>query len=132
MKRRDFIWVSSLSTLTFFFPLFSCHKNTDLDNILSLPITLSYIFDNAAIIEIGKKYLKKDTTFSTKKLIKKLLMKDIEISTTNSQSDFSLIIEQLMQKIKKDFETDRTIEIDGWILSETEAEQCALFSLINT
>ena len=35
---------------------------------------------------------------------------------------------QLEEKIGEDFKQDQIIMIDGWLLSITEARQCALFS----
>jgi hypothetical protein len=32
--------------------------------------------------------------------------------------------------VRRDFETGRTILVNGWVLSVTEARQCALFSLL--
>jgi hypothetical protein len=32
-------------------------------------------------------------------------------------------------KIKSDFETGKTAVIKGWVISETEARQCALYAL---
>jgi hypothetical protein len=34
--------------------------------------------------------------------------------------------------VREDFARGRTIEVQGWILSATEARQCALFSLLPT
>ena len=34
----------------------------------------------------------------------------------------------LNQKIQQDFEAGRTVVVNGWVLSQTEARQCALFS----
>ena len=39
-------------------------------------------------------------------------------------------IAALKKGIKNDFEIGNTVMIDGWILSVTEARQCALFSII--
>lgn len=39
--------------------------------------------------------------------------------------------EQLRQQIRGDFGAGRTLLIDGWVLSVTEARQCALFSLLS-
>jgi hypothetical protein len=33
-------------------------------------------------------------------------------------------------KTKDDFEQGHTVVVNGWILSQTEARQCALFSLL--
>ena len=35
----------------------------------------------------------------------------------------------LARLVHDDFDTGRTVVVDGWILSATEARQCALFSL---
>lgn len=32
--------------------------------------------------------------------------------------------------LREDFERGRTVVVDGWVLSRTEARQCALYSLI--
>ena len=36
----------------------------------------------------------------------------------------------LAELVRADFEAGRTVVVDGWILSVTEARQCALFSLL--
>ncbi len=33
------------------------------------------------------------------------------------------------EQSRRDFEEGRTVEVDGWVLSVTEARQCALYSL---
>jgi hypothetical protein len=35
----------------------------------------------------------------------------------------------LEQRVRDDFAAGRTVLVDGWVLSATEARQCALFSL---
>jgi len=32
--------------------------------------------------------------------------------------------------VRRDFETGRTVLVNGWVLAATEARQCALFSLL--
>jgi hypothetical protein len=34
------------------------------------------------------------------------------------------------QQVRDDFAAGRTVVVDGWVLSATEARQCALFSLV--
>ena len=36
----------------------------------------------------------------------------------------------ISQLVKDDFAQGRTVHLDGWILSRTEARQCALFSML--
>lgn len=38
----------------------------------------------------------------------------------------------LAEVVRSDFANGRTVVVDGWILSATEARQCALYSLRNT
>jgi hypothetical protein len=38
---------------------------------------------------------------------------------------------QCARRIRDDFTSDRTVLIDGWVLSVTEARECALWSLLN-
>ena len=40
--------------------------------------------------------------------------------------------ESLEKKIKTDFETGNIVLVDGWVLSISEARQCALFSQSKT
>jgi len=47
-------------------------------------------------------------------------------------SDETAIHQYLDQKVKQDFETGNTVLVKGWVLSVTEARQCALFSLANS
>jgi hypothetical protein len=35
------------------------------------------------------------------------------------------------QQVRDDFAAGRTVVVDGWVLSATEARQCALFSLLS-
>lgn len=39
--------------------------------------------------------------------------------------------EQAQQQVHDDFSAGRTILLDGWVLSVTEARQCALYSLLH-
>ena len=47
---------------------------------------------------------------------------DVERSTTGSSLDRS---------VREEFDRGRTVVVDGWILSVTEARQCALFSVLS-
>ena len=36
----------------------------------------------------------------------------------------------IVATVRRDFETGRTVLVNGWVLAATEARQCALFSLV--
>jgi hypothetical protein len=58
-----------------------------------------------------------------------LLLIDETGKSISRSSDLSTINSLENQKIKHDFDTEKTIVVKGWVLSITEARQCALFSL---
>ena len=44
----------------------------------------------------------------------------------------SLSLQKMMaEKVQADFDKGETVVVRGWVLSRTEARQCALFSLTN-
>lgn len=98
-------------------------RKIDYDPSLADPHSLSLIWDNETIKKIGNQYrLQMPSENSERPLVKSLKAAASEASLANSSN--------LEEVIKKDFETGDTIIVDGWILSRTEARQCALFSLI--
>lgn len=126
MKRRKFILLSGLGISAIAIPTWYYKFNIPENHqLLSEPELLSYIWDDTTIIEIGKIYRNQfSNENSESKLVKQL--SDYESTET------STITEVLQQQITADYNTGNTVVIDGWILSRTEARQCALFSLTQT
>ncbi|WP_297704261.1 hypothetical protein [uncultured Eudoraea sp.] len=123
MKRRNFvlltgIGISAIAISTWYYK----YRDPENDQLLSEPELLSYIWDDNTISEIGMLYLEK---FSDENSEPKL----IELLSNNVSTDIIENTEMLNQQITNDYKTGNTIMIAGWILSRTEARQCALFSL---
>ncbi|WP_370480029.1 hypothetical protein [Tamlana flava] len=122
--------MSFLAGLSIFFPTVGCSKlESSIAKKLSLPLTLAKINDHNTIIDIGNSYLDKNPDENNQEhLIDKLL-----VSSNGgliSKTTDSLTLENLiLKKIETDFKNGETIVINGWVLSKTEARQCALFSL---
>lgn len=131
MKRRTFIWTSAAAVVTVLLPLSNCSSEPGFDEILANPITLSHINDTNTIHKLGDFYLKLTQDEAHKDNLKKKILKNIESEILSKPSNTLLIQNAIIKKIKNDFTMGKTILIDGWILSKTEARQCALFSLIN-
>jgi hypothetical protein len=126
MDREKFINIMSLCSIGIFIPLISCEGEiNDFDRILSFPASISNIFDEDQIVEIGNVYLKQHSNVFSKSELQK------EILNHSNEANLEVIFYELSQKIKEDFRIGMTIVIEGWILSKTEAQQCALFSLDN-
>ncbi|MEP6595312.1 MAG: hypothetical protein ABJA71_05165 [Ginsengibacter sp.] len=126
MKRRDFIHLSAFTAAAISFPLLhSCNQSTE--NEIAKPVFLSRLFDEKAINDAGRAYIKKTPLENDKNKLIQLLSNDSEMLKSSIQK---AIYQYLDQKVKQDFETGNTILVKGWVLSITEARQCALYSLI--
>lgn len=115
MKRRKFLFYGTIGMAALSIPM-SCQNFKDVvyDPNLAQAESLSMIWDTETIIEIGTHYRKLVPDENRERTLVKLL----------EETDFG-------ERIKEDFENGQTIMIDGWILSITEARQCALFSTVN-
>lgn len=87
------------------------------------PELLSILDDPQIVKEIGQAYLKKHPKDQSKQsLLASIDQKLGFIRTGNLKTSIS-------KQVKADFELGHTIQLNGWILSQTEAQQCALYSL---
>jgi len=128
MKRSAFIYYSLIGTAAVVVPSLRCSNNHNYLQVLRQPKFLSHICDAATLLYIGKGYLENFPLYNKEQLVNKL-MKENGGKTISKNTGSSLITSLLDKKIKADFESGRTAVIKGWILAETEAQQCALFSL---
>lgn len=85
------------------------------------PQVLASICGNEKLLELGLKY-RELTNENNEDFFKEFLLKDIPNNNV-------AIGPYLAQKVRTDFQEGRTIMLDGWLLSITEAHQCALMSI---
>ena len=123
MKRRNFILLTSAGVAALAIPtlVYSLHKNA-IDPLLSQPQSLANIWDTDTMNTIGLNYMLKVPKENRERILVKRLM-------GKSAGESANLATTLEQQIQKDFITGNTVMVDGWILSVTEARQCALFSL---
>jgi hypothetical protein len=121
MKRRNFILLAggaltvvAIPTANHFF------GKVDYPPALALPGSLTSIMDSKELKELGVAYRSLIPDESRERIVTKRLMEKL--------SDDNAFITSLEEVIKKDFAAGNTIEVKGWILSKTEARQCALYS----
>jgi hypothetical protein len=125
MKRKTFIYLTVAAATALGVPIAGCRHYSDaLINTLGQPDFLGHVCDAKTIGDIGSVYR---TTFpeeSQRTHLIRLLLKDIP----RGQDDPRL--PQLLEsRVGQDFATNDIVTIKGWILSRTEARQCAIFSL---
>jgi hypothetical protein len=130
MKRKKFIIISAVAVAAVAVPVtikFRHHRKTR-SKPLEEPKILGNFCNAKDIREIGTEYMKRVPHESQKQQLIELLMKNDEGKRLNS-TDITEISDWLDVKTDKEFRTDKTIEVAGWVISVTEARQCALFSL---
>jgi hypothetical protein len=93
----------------------------------AFPLMLSGFCDEATLREVGRTYLAQvPGEGSTKILLSRLAADrarcDADGPDGNEAAGEASLVEQ-------DFRTKKILLIDGWIISETEARQCALLAL---
>ena len=129
MKRRSFILLSATGITALVLPSLSCNNiNPNSKKILQLPNQLSHIVDAQTIREIGNAYRKQVAAEADQNQLIKLLLDDRSGSSAINTSDTTLLRTVLNDRVKEDFEKGNIVHVKGWVLSTTEARQCAIFS----
>ncbi len=130
MKRRNFILVTTAAVLAVAsVPAYRYYKKrSKFYNPLIMPDDLSRFCDEKTIREIGTTYRNIMPAENEKKKLTDLLLTGADGKLTGA-SDKDAVFELLDKKIRKDFNEYKLQVIKGWVISTTEARQCALFSL---
>jgi len=127
MQRRLFIRLSAYTAAALTVPLVSgCHQKMD---IASQPQFFSHLVDAKTIAEIGQAYRKTKQEEDSGDKLRSLLLGD---STQSIPPDNTAISTMLVAKAKNDFKIGNIAVVKGWVLSVTEARQCALFSILQS
>jgi hypothetical protein len=130
MKRRTFVRLTTGASVAFYLPNFYCRpKTNDFTKTLARPVALQHICDSHTIMEIGKAYQQQAKNENDEAALIKLLSANEQGKPINETMDSNSIAAILNQKIQQDFQQNRIVVANGWVLSVTEARQCALFSL---
>ena len=79
------------------------------------------------MMETGRAYILQNPDEGEIGDLEKLLMENTPIQASTGSADVQLYFGK---KTKEDFDNDQTVVVDGWVLSKTEARQCALYSLV--
>ncbi len=130
MKRRTFIYTAIVLTAVLGLgDLFLLnHESKWKKRPFLYPLILSNILDENWLRIIGNSYrVMKPDENSKEKLLNAITnemhtMQDKTYDSPNQLNEIEKIVEM-------DFRSEKLIVIRGWVLSETEARQCALLSL---
>ena len=128
MKRRTFLLTAGVATLAIIsVPVVKYYSKKSYDPLV-MPDELSHFCDEKTIRDIGVSYRNLMPQENEKKKLTELLLTGYDGKLTAS-SNKSRVIELLDKKIHEDFLGSKIQVLSGWVISTTEARQCALFSL---
>lgn len=124
MQRRTFIKSTLVTTLALTFQ--SCGPTLKGNSAFYYPEVMMNCTDEEGLVELGKRYREQHPPEQTEDSLLKALSdgKDFSDETKGTIQD------HLSIHVRQDFLQKNIVILDGWILSVTEARQCALFSLI--
>ena len=129
MNRRTFVWLSAASAASLYIPLSGCNGRYTLSNkVVAQPQFLAHICDAKTLRAIGTAYKRQVPGEESDKKLARLVLTDSSGHAIAESTDSNKLEALLNQKIQQDFEAGHTIIVNGWVLSQTEARQCALFS----
>lgn len=123
LSRRRFLKAGSISTLLLAIPeLWSWAAPPLQQEVLTQSELLVILGDPERVCELGRCYRSAVPTERTREALNAALHEDCPAGSPAHR--------HLQERIREDFATGRTIQLDGWVLSVTEARQCALYSLL--
>jgi hypothetical protein len=117
VKRRNFLLLTTAGAIATITPFCKSHRATP--SALNTPDFLAAICDSQTIHKIGTDYRATTPAEAHEDVLTQLL------STGGDQTN------QLNNKVKADFAAGRIVTLEGYVISVTEARQCALFSIQN-
>ena len=126
MKRRLFVKLSAFTAMALTLPLAeSCSGSKEM--AVAQPYLFSQLADDKTINEAGQAYRKTHTAEDNKEKLLQLLLigKDATLSKGELQA-------MLDKQVTADFKQGNTLVVKGWVMSITEARQCALYSLLKS
>ncbi|HEY4197114.1 MAG TPA: hypothetical protein VGM63_16345 [Mucilaginibacter sp.] len=124
MQRRTFIQLSAYTAVALALPLVdSCTSPTN--KVLEQPLFFAHLVDSKTIQETGLSYRKLFPAEDSQTTLTGLLL------GKNAPEDKKLIQSSLDKQVDDDFKAGKTVTAAGWVLSITEARQCALYSILN-
>lgn len=130
MLRRTFCEITSIAVVGTFVPFMSCSgPEASLVRKLNLPTTMATINESSTIIEVGNAYLDQNPSENSPKILINQLLINSKEGSISKNTDSKTLQKLMSQKVKADFDNGETVIVRGWVLSRTEARQCALYSL---
>ena len=128
MERRQFLQIAVPGALALSLPVTSgLHWHRFRWYPLAQPGLLTILGDERRVREIGLAYRHVFPQEDDQETLASILLSDCGVSKPLANATLQ---SRLDQRIRMDFTNGCTVQLNGWILSVTEARQSALFSLL--
>jgi hypothetical protein len=132
MLRRQFLQFTAMGGAAIGISGIGClHHRPGVYSILEEPSSLMQICNLKTLKEIGKTYRLQTAAESYDDQLISLLLTDTTGKTVSPDTDKYTIQTLMFDKVNQDFEKNNTVVVKGWVLSLTEARQCALLFVNN-
>lgn len=128
MKRKTFILAASTVAVGLPVAYYLKKNKGKITNPISTPGMLSIFCDEKTLRDIGNEYKKLAPQENTKQKLTDLLLSKEGVEKIKP-SDARQIMALIDSKVNADFLMKNILIINGWVISVTEARQCALLSL---
>jgi hypothetical protein len=126
MKRRSFI-IAASSVAVALPVAYYVNKQKNVTNPLTTPDLLGRFCNPKTLHAIGNSYRTLVPEENEKQKLIDIILTDSNGGKIKTSSNAD-IEELVAKKVQQDFLTNKTMIIKGWVISATEARQCALFS----
>ena len=121
MKRREFIGIAAAGATGAVLPALGGERPAILGTLLEQPRLLD-VLPFRTVYALGERYREMIPTENSEHALRQTLWAELDANTPLSP--------QLQDRIQRDFAEGRTVTVNGWVLSLTEARQCALHSIV--
>jgi hypothetical protein len=118
MKRRDFIGITAAGVAGLAWPGTSA-ADAVTRATLAHPHLLDVLRDERLVADLGRRYRETVPAEDDPRALEAAILADAPTSARTWLDD----------QVQRDFATGRTVTLNGWVLSLTEARQSALYSL---
>lgn len=126
MERRLFVKLSAFTALALTLPMAQgCSGSKEM--AVAQPYLLSQLVDDKTINQAGLAYRKTHAAEDNKEKLSQLLLGDKDAGLGKGE-----IQAMLDKQVTADFKQGNTLVVKGWVMSVTEARQCALYSLLKS
>lgn len=131
MERRDFLLATAAGSAAVSLPaaILSGIDPFDGARTLAHPTALQTIGPAEFVRELGRAYRTRRPEEDDPKVLAEAIRGNDDGHATDLETHAALSVRP-DRRIQADFEEGRTVQLDGWILSVTEARQAALHSIL--